>query len=360
MYVKLSVTVAVLLAVLGGGCQKPVRPQAYQPEMTAEQYRRQLPIKPVGQLTIGAWNLYYLGSPEQRDEPDVAKDVAAMARYIADSQVDVLALSEVNGDDSLRSPDLERIIEHLGPQWQYRLFGQNIDLNECTGVLWNTSRVSLAETVELPVDRDPPGWQQFERQERPAELPSRPERLHRRKVYAAHFTTGPGRTDFVVVPLHMRSSQGGFHRSRVQRYFEMATILDALPGLTFGRGEYDVILIGDINSLGQSAESFVLSSGEVVSAPDYATGWGDPAYFRQLGDDDDNTILKRVPGTGWGNQAAPLDRAYVPRYELEFAASQWHVHDDVRQYADNTRDFMNRLSDHLLVYTTIWIGEDDD
>ncbi|MFP4053092.1 MAG: hypothetical protein ACLFV7_04425, partial [Phycisphaerae bacterium] len=265
-------------------------------------------------------------------------------------------------DSAGRSRRLEELLRRLEGEWDYRLFKQYKGEDECTGVLWDTSRLTLDRTIELHVDRNPPAWQAYARQVEYTGQDGEPKPLHNRKVYAAFFSTGEGRTDFAVVPLHLIASLEGVLVSRVRRYFEMATIADCVAKQVFSRDEYDVILIGDTNCSIDSLESFTLADGSSASAPRYFRTWGTPPYFRELGGGlKEETILTDPPGTPTGRaESWPLDRAYIPVRQCEFVAASLTIESDVRKYAQDKETFANKLSDHLMIHLSISVMPDDD
>ena len=153
--------VALVLAAAAAGCNGRIAPDPYEPAISDARLQEQLAFVPVGRLKVGAWNTYYLGSPSRRQRPRVEKDLCAMARYIADSGLSLLSVSEVRGEADMRSPQLELILKQLPGRWQYRLFEQYEGQGQCTGVAWDQDRLTLKDVYELQVDRCPEGWQRF-------------------------------------------------------------------------------------------------------------------------------------------------------------------------------------------------------
>lgn len=355
-----------VLAVLGGssaGCGSKLLPQAYQPTFEQKRLKHVRQEDSFETIRVGSWNLYWFGSPAERDQPKVAKDLEAMARYITDSGVSVLALMELRSDPNRGSEQLASVLARVPGKWEYRVFQSNTDRGQATGIAWDTSRLRLIETIELDVERHPPGWDSFARKSGDTDSAGRPVPLHNRKVVAAYFSAGPQKTDFVVVPIHLISMLKGFHVSRVRRYYEMATILDRLAEQILLSGEQDVVLIGDTNCAADTFETFALADGTQTSASRYTRRFGDPPYFRELGGSvNQETYVYDPPGTPTGSRKAwPLDRAYVPVGQCEFLTAELVIHDDnIERYARNKTAFRASLSDHFLVYHTLRIREDDD
>ncbi|MFP4353786.1 MAG: endonuclease/exonuclease/phosphatase family protein [Phycisphaerae bacterium] len=355
----------LLLAVASGllaGCAKEYRPLAYEPETHSDRLTETLGNDPAQTMRIGSWNLYWFGTPEERNRPETEKDVRAMARYIQDSGVSVLAMQELRADPEPDGQSIQTVLDMLPGRWKHLIFPPNKTPGQATGIAWDADRVTLLERIELQVDRNPPGWQEFARQFNQTDENGQPVPIHNRKVMALHFSAGPGLTDFVVIPIHLISALKGFHVSRVRRYYEMATILDRVAERFLLQGEMDVILIGDTNCAADALEAFELAGGEETSASRYARNWAKPYYFHELGGDaDQETYISDPPGTPNGRAKTwPLDRAYVPARQCEFHEAELVIFDSVQSYAKDKADFIARLSDHFLVYHTIRVMGDDD
>jgi endonuclease/exonuclease/phosphatase family metal-dependent hydrolase len=359
---KRSLVIVLVVSVVLSGCRSDPAPHAYNSSLTAAERQACIPEEHYQRMAVGAWNLYWFGSPQRRSKPAVPKDHSAMARYIRSADVAVLALMEIRADPNGSNAELASLLGGMPGRWQYRLFGQFEGNDENTGVAWDASRLTLRRTIELKVNRHPAAWDRFAKARERTDSDGRPAPIHNRRVFAALFSAGEGRTDFAVIPLHLIATGDDLYVSRVRRYFEMATIVDRVARDVLARGEHDVILIGDTNCAADRFEAFSLAGGESVSGPQYVAQWGRPPYFRQLGGDpSQETLLSDPPGTPTGSARTwPLDRAFVPSGQCEFAGFRLTVHVDTDPYAKDKASFATSLSDHLLVSVPIRIMPDDD
>jgi endonuclease/exonuclease/phosphatase family metal-dependent hydrolase len=155
-----------------------------------------------------------------------------------------------------------------------------------------------------------------------------------RAPYATQFSIGKGKTDFVLIPVHMKSNLGG-KKTQPHRNEEAKTLLSALSKIEeHFRGnkdlERDIIIIGDFNTL-QHAEECI-ATYEAVG-------------FADLNPNDLVTEKsRRYP-------PAPFDRVLVPASQPEFQSHKFSVVED---------GFEEGLSDHHMVTTEITITRDDD
>lgn len=275
-------------------------------------------------IQVGSWNIEWLGKPEMRKS--AAQQPADLAAEIAASGVDVLALQEICDDfpehDRLGNKTLDEVCAILnrrgGAQWKYELFPKRDPYAETqlTGVAWNQARVQRvggAMRIE-PVDLLGDNFITWDRQ-----------------PYAAKFSAGEGKTDFVIIPLHMKSNYGASTSKMAQhRAAEASALVGQLPAIKQAFGDDDIILIGDTNML---------------SADEPGLKKFVQAGFRDLNAQDQNTHVEN----------APFDRALVPNKQPEFANARETVH-----YAKNKREFNDKLSDHYLISFQILVGKDDD
>ncbi len=281
-------------------------------------------------LYIGAWNIEWLDQPERRSGPakGVTREAADLADYIEWSGVSMLSLQEItrNADDgSARSDTLietfAMVSERTGGQWEHVVFPSS--RNQNVGVAWDMTRLTLLSEPdgwEIPVDRSEGSQGR--------NLWSRPPR-------AMHFSTGDGKTDFVVIPIHMKSNYGGdFSQHRAE---EARALVDALPAVRERFGDSDIVIIGDTNSPSHSDDSIAAYEA---------------AGFVDLNDEDAITY--------WRGTA--LDRILVPADQPEFESRFFLVGFDL--YADRVgtdlRGFKVRWSDHFMVISWIEIQPDDD
>jgi 5'-nucleotidase (lipoprotein e(P4) family) len=286
------------------------------------------------EIRLGAWNVEQLGSPDQRSEPgrNVAQKPEDLAAYIAKARVDVLALEEIGDTDGLdwrhSNDTLDQTFKLLNDQtqqaWKYLLFPKKHEDEtfQLTGVAWNEKRVQAIGApyrigvIDDPADKLDP-WQ--------------------RQPHAVKFSAGPGQTDFVVVPLHLKSNVGGAATAK-QRAYEARALVRQLVALRSHFIDEDIVLLGDTNCLTHQEEAL-----QVLTA----------AGFRDLNAGDTPTTYRGGPYA-----PAAFDRILVPGNQPEFQASKLEVlapPSDAEQV-----DHKQRLSDHFMVITTIAVTADDD
>lgn len=281
----------------------------------------------VSEARIGAWNIEWLGAPGSRSGPakGVAQQADDIARCILLARVDVLALAEICDDDGDNSKHTNKTLDAAvaalgvgGQTWEYRLFEKKVaaDKNQLTGVAWNTGRASLVgEPLKIPVvDRD------------------KEMRVWDRHPHAAKFSFGVGRTDVVIIPVHMKSNRGGVDATSRQRLAEARALMEVVGVLRERFGDDDLIIAGDTNM--KSADE---PGMRVFAALD----------FLDLNPTDQPTTTY---------QPAPFDRFLVRAAGEEFASRSFET------FTANLPDaeFRVKLSDHRMVITTIAVGTDDD
>jgi endonuclease/exonuclease/phosphatase family metal-dependent hydrolase len=285
---------------------------------------------------IGSWNIEHFGKDD--DNPD---NQYAIAEHIEMSGVSVLALQEMYVTEGM-APDgplrnqflraaLDLVEEHTGQRWEYELFRKRDPLNDrqLCGVAWNTVRVRKeGETVRLPVPTSyvaPDG---------------RSISMWDRTPHAVKFRALPGMdvnvrlTDFVLVPLHMKSNVGQRHEVVMTRAEEARSLAAALGALRAQLdGEEDIILLGDTNCKSRSepaVQAFI------------------EAGFADLNEDDVPTYAAAKP--------APFDRIFVPWGSVRKAFLY------SRQYILGSASPLSHdryLSDHYMVKTSIVVRRDD-
>ncbi|MFI4874495.1 MAG: lamin tail domain-containing protein [Blastopirellula sp. JB062] len=275
-------------------------------------------------IQVGSWNIEWLGKPEKRkNPPQLSADIAA---EIAASGVDVLALQEICNNFSTHERIGNKTLDDVcailnrrsGNQWKYELFPKRdpYATEQLTGVAWNESRVRrVGDAMRI----------------KPIDLPNDDFVTWDRQPYAAKFSSGEGKTDFVVIPIHMKSNYGdSVSRMRKHRAAEAKALIEQLPNVRRTFGDDDLIIIGDTNALSADEEGLQA----LVKAG-----------FRDLNSADRSTHVKDDP----------FDRAFVPQNQPEFANAREVVH-----YGRNGRDYRKKLSDHYLISFQILAGKDDD
>lgn len=307
------------LAFLSLGCTPSVRSPASQSVLA--------PFTPSETIRVGAWNIEWLGTPDSRSGPakNQPQSPGALAEYIRASGVSVLGLEEIAQDDpagqALSVPltrALEIVSRETGSDWTHRLFPARTGRNQLTGVAWDRKRVSAVGEPVLVAAADSDSSQ------------GKP--LLGRPAFGMRFSAGSGKTDFVIVPLHLKSNyQGDF---AVQRG-EEAQLIRA--GIARGVGDLDIILAGDFNC-GVHTEPAIQTLRE--------------AGFVDLNAGDASTH------TRYG----ALDRILVPADQPEFQQRQFAVFREAflssRRLSDE--DFKIGWSDHFMVTTDVRVMPDDD
>jgi endonuclease/exonuclease/phosphatase family metal-dependent hydrolase len=297
------------------------------------------------QLVIGAWNIEWLGAKNRPDQSPT--DIAS---YIAAANVDVLAMSEISITRSGNGEPFNRLLDEAfgllneqGADWQYKLFGKNSKAGSSndqwtalawngykvqqTGGPWNVAGVDEQKRIELlgadskkvPLNRTP---------------------------HAVKLSAGPGKSDFLFVPLHLKANGKG--PTVAQRELEVHLILKGLEPIRAEQGEHDVILLGDTNMLSTSEPGAQVLSAYGMrdcNAADHPTWLSDSPRFSD----------------------APFDRIFVMRDQPETASTcvEGGMPFEVVKPGDwvagmDAAEFRQRLSDHQMVRTTLNIGADDD
>ena len=285
-------------------------------------------------LRIGAWNVEHLGNPTSRGNHCVpaphecAQSPQDLAEYIIASGADVLGLEEISEDlPGRKNATFERALlivrQRTGRTWNHVLFPKD-DEHQHIGVAWNTAKVQVVgEPFRLPVRTRLSG-----------------QSLWDRRPHAVKFSAGQGRTDFVVIVLHMKANRRENNAPNVRRReLEARELVRVLPSVRERLNDDDVILIGDTN---------ILDAGEGAPRVFAAAGLAD------LNAEDEATFLS--------DDGAPFDRAFVPRTQPEFAGADQIVFD--REFLQprnlSRRNFRRRFSDHFMVVTDVQVRADDD
>jgi predicted extracellular nuclease len=272
-------------------------------------------------VTIGAWNMEWLGNTNRRaDQPDPQ----VVANYIRNSHAQVLGLEEIceTQPGTLKNVILEETVALLstnGAHWKYRMFDSHTERGQNTGIMWNSDVATASDSFEIPVDHN---------------QSSQNIKKWDRAPYATQFSFGKGKTDIVLIPVHMKSNIGG-GTTIPHRNEEAQTLVVALPKIGehfHGKKdvERDIVIAGDLNTM-KHAEDCVTT---------YET-----AGFVDLNSQDVLTEKsRRYP-------PAPFDRVLVPKSQPEFQSHKFTMVED---------GFVEGLSDHHMVTTEISIGRDDD
>lgn len=288
-------------------------------------------------IRVGAWNIETLGSPDSRDylrkSPSdgygVAREPAELAKQIEVLRLDVLALSEIDDTDAREGSMTNRVLDEAfrilnrraGNDWDYRLFPKRIRRysSQHTGLAWNRQRIrAVGRRFRIPV----------------ADVTSRRYFEWDRHPHAMKFTRGSGRTDFVVIPIHMKAGRND--AAVKQRRSEAEALVRELSEIQEHFRDQDIILIGDFNMLRRSEPA-----GRV-----YRSKGG----LFDLNYSDRSTHIADLP----------FDRCYIPRAqrENEFAGVS-----EVRVFAPaaaERRRFRREFSDHWPIVLEFAELADDD
>jgi endonuclease/exonuclease/phosphatase family metal-dependent hydrolase len=177
-------------------------------------------------LRLGAWNLEHFGS--RNDPPRTDEDMQAIADYIRDLDVQVLAVCEINGEKPLKE-----LVKRIGPDWKFVLgttgrVGQ--DGQVAPGVLWDNARVEMVGAGELSeLSGQSPSGLIF----------------HRAPVVAA-FRDRAGGPDFRVVSVHFKAGRTPEDFDR--RTAEGKSLRGYLEKLVSDDSEDDdIVVLGDFN-----------------------------------------------------------------------------------------------------------------
>ncbi len=282
-------------------------------------------------LRLGQWNIEWLGRPDMRgvNAPQEPED---LYRYIARAGVDLLTLNEISANTQTAegpgNKTLEEVFwklsERTDSRWKHVLFTKETgaaDQDQLCGIAWNDKVVQRTDApLKVPVRKKP--------QEKD---------YWTRHPHAVKFTTGPGKTDFVVITLHMKSNRGG-DVTIAQRSAEARMLLSALAAVQNQFQDDDIILAGDTN----------MKAADEPGLKRYlALG------FRDLNAADMPTWIQTIQFP-----AAPFDRFLVPDDQPEFRASQQKVHKDLP--FENEKAYRQKCSDHYMVTMELTVTDDDD
>jgi endonuclease/exonuclease/phosphatase family metal-dependent hydrolase len=288
-------------------------------------------------IRVGAWNIETLGSPDRRDyrrkSPANGYGVARKPRELADRiealRLDVLALSEIDDTDDGGGPATNEVLNEAfrilnrrgGNDWTYELFPKRIRRHsfQHTGLAWNRQRVqAVGRRFRIPVT-DVTSRRYFEWDRHP---------------HAMKFTRGRGRTDFVVIPIHMKAGRND--KAVKQRRSEAEALVRELSEIRNHFRDQDIILIGDFNMRRRTEPA-----GRV---------------YRKKGDLFDLNYYDRPTHIG----DLPFDRCYIPRAQRqnEFAGvtQVWIAAPPPAAQ----RRFRRQLSDHWPIVLEFSEQADDD
>lgn len=292
-------------------------------------------------IRIGAWNIEWLGNASDRSGAgrDVAQRPQDLADYIVASGVDVLGVCEIVTSipgRPIRSREVEAVLEEIASRtkqrWAYVLFPGRADGDQLTGVLWNTSTVNAVrpDNTAYRLDVDAPWAVPI-----PRGRSSQGSGLWNRPPHAMMFSAGAGKTDVILIVVHMKADyEGDFSAHRSE---EAEALVRALPEVRKHFGDADVVIAGDTNCSAANERAIQV--------------------FAKAGFKDLNSSGQ---STHWRGGA--MDRVLVPVDQPEFKTSGMDVLSEsyLRKRKWEPRDFKRFMSDHYLVESTIQIQPDDD
>jgi predicted extracellular nuclease len=272
-------------------------------------------------IKVGAWNIQNLGDRTLGQFP------AALAEHILVSDVDVLALSEIwdtDGDaakitNGKLDETFQRVNKEAGHDWTYVLFPKRDpdELLQHVGVAWNRKRLKqVGEPLKVPVN--------YANAE-----------TFKRTPYAMKFQVRDGASDFVLIPLHLKSNRpvDGLPDTVAIRAAEAEALAAQLDHVRQQFNDQDLILLGDLNCL---------------KADEPALQTLTSAGFLDLNNED--AITYRTT-----QYLSPFDRILVPREQGEFRYSEQYILTPARG-----KQHFSRYSDHFLVLTALRVLGDDD
>jgi hypothetical protein len=310
-------------------------------------------------LYIGSWNIQWLGNAKEgKRQPQSPDDIAS---YINTSKVDVLALAEISvsrdSSGKFRNEQLEKAFSTLNNQnqsWQYILFekrpGARAPQDQWTGLAWNTKKIQLAkDPVKLEIEINLEKEKQIASRLTPP--PVADQAIWNRLPYAVKLTAGKNKTDFLVIPIHMKSNIGGKETAKAREY-EAELLVSSLDKLKDEIPESDVVIMGDSNMLStnEAAAKIFLKKGFIdcnghdlsthISFGTQKTAPFDRIFVLPNQPETQGTCLTSGNGSGYMDFKIFKEKDWRPKL--------------------TPSDFRKLLSDHYLIRTALCIGKDDD
>jgi endonuclease/exonuclease/phosphatase family metal-dependent hydrolase len=300
------------------------------------------------EITIGAWNIEWLGLPDMRGRPstDIAQKPSDLGEWIDKAGVDVLALEEigVESTDTRRSDELDATFEWLKENrkqdWKYVLFPKTeytepqedfVIRGQHIGLAWRTDKATqVGEPFNIDVGANETyGYKFWER-----------------RANALKLSFGEGKSDAVFIPVHLKSNSTRSTPSddpnwtRKHRAEETRVLIEKMKSVQEATSDSDIIILGDFNFLADDD-----------AGPTNLVEGG----FIDLNQKDDGTTAN----WGEGYSSAPFDRIFVAKGQPEFEGT---VQTIVRAGTsdDEIKAYRKRFSDHYLVTAKIKITKDDD
>lgn len=311
-----------------------------------------------GQQTyvVGTWNLEHFHDGAKRGFPESQGTSSIPARKKADYQfaasivktldAKILILEEINGklvqlideDDGPfeddRSPELEKLIGFLGPEYDYVIASSGG--TQRIALLFDTrfARLNAACETDFP------------------NIKVQKKSVFDRQPLYAHFTfldNGLERNDLVVVGVHLASGQM-HHKNHDEAMKQLVKELDDDRNEEFciPSDEFDVLIAGDFNA-NRFDTKFVEKFWDKIESD----GWD------VLGDDGDAYSATRLSGKPLGLKESKIDYIIVSKGLAgdEVTAADPTIHTEL---IDTPTQFRRKASDHLPVTVKIKVTGDTD
>lgn len=312
-------------------------------------------------LQIGAWNIQWLGNPKAGKRAEQKPE--DIAGYIKASGVEVLALSEISvtGKDAAGVPRnnlLDAAFDQLnasGASWKYVLLpkrqGARAPDDQWVGAAWNEQSVQEVGgpwRLEANIDLKREDTIRAKLKE-----PSPDTIIWSRWPYAIKFSAGKDLTDFVLVPIHLKSSTDGEVVGSEAREYEVKLLIEALVNAVPKIKDNDIVVLGDSNMLAATepaGSAFAARGMKDCNSRDlgthisFAAGAKNAPFDRVFVVSAEPETKDSCPSSGDGSQ--PLDFKIV-------RPSDWQV-------GMQQSEFRKRLSDHQMVRVGMCVMKDDD
>ena len=198
-------------------------------------------------IRVGAWNIETLGTPQSRDYRkkrkshgfNVARTPTKLATQIRQLELDVLVVIEIDDTAPEDGVPNNRVLRdtlkilNRDPQsdWTYVLFPKysHYAHSQHVGIAWNRARIAQnGDWYRVELGQRTSGYWEWDRH-----------------PHAMQFSRGEGRTDFVIIPIHMKA--GRSEKAIDQRQVEATALVASLEQVTKHFNDDDLILIGDFN-----------------------------------------------------------------------------------------------------------------
>jgi hypothetical protein len=328
-------------------------------------------------IRIANWNIEWLGSERTADDikdniNPKPKNPEDLASYIKTGAPDVLSLNEISmeyrdskgvGKNRILDATFD-LLNKAGASWQYELFakrdGSRAPRHQWTGLAWNSRKVTkVGETSVMSVPVDPVKEDAFKKRLTPVESDTV---VLSRWPSAIKLSAGVGKSDFVVIPLHLKSNNGdpkeleGTQATPTSqavtptiRAYEWELLSQQIEIWRKEFTDDDIVLVGDVNTK---------SATEPVLQAMITSGYVD------CNSQDSKTYIK-------GKFASPFDRIIIRSDQPETKESCTAANQNqplgfrVVRPADwkagaTVAQFNKFLSDHQMVVAGLCVGRDDD